>query len=94
MDAQLVVHLSEEFRVVGVDDGEDAALEILGAAGLSSTEELAPHHIMRRVNSTYIRSYADIYDYCEPGELLDSRIDKRGGPNRADNSVSPGCFWR
>ncbi len=55
-----------------------AALEILGAAGLSSTEELAPHHIIRRVDSTRILSYADIYDYFEPDEFLNSRIDKRG----------------
>jgi len=58
-----------------------AALEILGAAGLSSTEELQPHHIMRRVSSTHILSYADIYDYYEPGELLDSHNGRGSGPH-------------
>jgi len=60
-----------------------AVLEILGAAGLSSTEELAPRHILRRVDSTKIRSYADIYDYCEPGELLGSLKTMRADPRAA-----------
>jgi glutamate synthase domain-containing protein 2 len=45
-------------------------LEILGAAGLSHPSELEPRHIMRRVSVTEVKSYAEIFDYIEPGSLL------------------------
>jgi len=57
-----------------------AALEILGAAGLSHPDQLLPSHIYRRVDSTLIRTYAEIYHYGEPGDLLDARLEVRRGP--------------
>ena len=48
----------------------ESFLEILGAAGLDDPSELAPRHIMRRVSSTEVKSYEDIFEYIEPGSLL------------------------
>jgi len=47
-----------------------AFLEILGAAGLDSPEELEPRHILRRVSPTEIKTYREIYENLEPGQLL------------------------
>jgi len=48
--------------------------EVLGAAGLKSPRELKPWHIMRRVGSTEVRNYSEIYPYIEPNSLLGSTI--------------------
>ncbi|MCB9851798.1 MAG: FMN-binding glutamate synthase family protein [Phycisphaerales bacterium] len=50
----------------------DAFLELLGAAGLSHSDELRPMHIYRRINETRIETYAQIYRYLNPGDLLAS----------------------
>jgi glutamate synthase domain-containing protein 2 len=47
-----------------------AAMEILGAAGLSSFAELGPEHVLRRVSPTRLASYAEVYDYLRPGDLF------------------------
>ncbi len=46
--------------------------DLLCAAGLDHPGQLGPEHILRRVSPTEIRSFADIYQYLAPGELLDS----------------------
>jgi glutamate synthase domain-containing protein 2 len=46
--------------------------DLLCAAGLEHPQQLGPEHILRRVSPTEIRSFADIYQYLSPGELLDS----------------------
>ena len=48
----------------------DSFQEILGAAGLAHPDELEPRHIMRRTSETDVKSYAEIFDYIEPGSLL------------------------
>ena len=48
-----------------------AALELLGALGLESPEDLAPHHIFRRVDDMRVRHLGELYDYLTPGQLLD-----------------------
>lgn len=48
----------------------DAFLELLGAAGLHHSNELKPLHIYRRVTETRIETYAQIYRYLKPGDLL------------------------
>ncbi len=45
--------------------------ELLGAMGLHSTTELRPEHIFRRVDDMQIRNMSELYDYLEPGQLLD-----------------------
>ncbi|MAG31195.1 MAG: FMN-binding glutamate synthase family protein [Deltaproteobacteria bacterium] len=47
-----------------------AAVELMGAAGLASPQELRPWHITRRVSPMEARHYGEIIDYLEPGSLL------------------------
>lgn len=54
-----------------------ALRDLLCAAGLDDPAQLGPEHILRRVSPTEIRSFAGIYPYLEPGELL------RGVPRHA-----------
>ncbi len=49
----------------------EAFLELLGAAGLDHPDKLGPHHIHRRISRTEVQTYAEIFDYLEPGSLLD-----------------------
>jgi glutamate synthase domain-containing protein 2 len=51
--------------------------EVLGAAGLSAPSDLKPWFIMRRVNSTEIRSYHELYPPIEPGALLADAVTGR-----------------
>ena len=44
--------------------------ELIGASGLKDPEELRPWHIYRRVTSSDIRHYGEIYEYLEAGALL------------------------
>jgi glutamate synthase domain-containing protein 2 len=54
-----------------------ALAEVLGAMGLDSAEDLRPWHIKRRIDSTSVRTYFDIYTFLEKGQLLnDSNIPK------------------
>ncbi|HPF37243.1 MAG TPA: FMN-binding glutamate synthase family protein [Phycisphaerae bacterium] len=48
----------------------EAFQELLGAAGLSHPDELRPLHIYRRVSETRVETYAEIYHYLKPGDLL------------------------
>ena len=52
----------------------EAGLDLIGAAGLRGPHELRPWHLMRRVQPNEVRHYAEIYDYLEPGELLQSSV--------------------
>ncbi len=45
--------------------------ELLGAMGLNHPDELRPEHIFRRVDDLLIRNMAELYEYLEPGQLLD-----------------------
>lgn len=47
-----------------------ALAELIATAGLSHPSELGPEHILRRVSDTEVRSFAALYRYLEPGELL------------------------
>ncbi len=48
-------------------------VELLGAAGLDSVEQLEPKHINRRVLGTDVRSYAQLYPTFTTGSLLDEK---------------------
>lgn len=54
-----------------------AALEILGAAGLSSFAELTPEHVFRRLSPTRIASYAEVFDFLRDGDLLRGKLGER-----------------
>ncbi len=47
-----------------------ALRDLLCAAGLSSTAELGPEHIVRRVSEMHVSSLANIYQFLQRGELL------------------------
>jgi glutamate synthase domain-containing protein 2 len=51
-----------------------SCLELVAAAGLSAPSELRPWHIQRRVSGTEVKSYAEIYRYLQPGELLQDEL--------------------
>ncbi len=44
--------------------------QLIGAMGLEHSSELRPWHIMKRVSSSEIRNYAEIYEFLKDGELL------------------------
>ena len=74
-DPRLVQGLDVEdkrLRVARFQEGTvAAALEMLGAMGLASPQELEPHHIFRRVDDLRVRHMGELYEYLEPGQLLD-----------------------
>jgi glutamate synthase domain-containing protein 2 len=88
---------------VGLDVGEkskrvarfhaetvEAAIELMGAAGLESAEELRPWHIVRRVSQLETRHYGEIFDYLKPGELLGDALPESYA--RSWRSASPDTF--
>lgn len=48
-----------------------AVMEIVQAAGLNHPEQLAPHHIVRRVSSFDVQPLSELLPRLEPGALLD-----------------------
>ncbi|MBK8974524.1 MAG: FMN-binding glutamate synthase family protein [Planctomycetes bacterium] len=54
-----------------------AALELIAAAGLDHPSELGPEHVFLRIDPQRIASYAEIYDYLAPGDLLVGRFGER-----------------
>ena len=48
--------------------------DILGAAGLERADDLTPWHIIRRISQTEVRSYAQIYKYLRPSQLLSDDV--------------------
>ena len=49
----------------------NALAEVTAAAGLMHPSEFNPRLVARRVAPTDVRMYADIYEYLEPGQLVD-----------------------
>jgi glutamate synthase domain-containing protein 2 len=47
-----------------------ALSELVGAAGLATASDIAPHHILRRVSEREVASFAEIYPRLAPGALL------------------------
>ncbi len=64
--------------------------EVLGAAGFTRPADLKPWYIMRRVTSTEIRNYSEIYPAIEPGSLLAANVT--GSLARAWEAASPDRF--
>ena len=48
-----------------------ALAELLAAAGLEHPSSLRPHHVVRRVSSSEVRLYSQLFPYLAAGELLD-----------------------
>jgi len=53
-----------------------AFCELIAAAGLEHPSELRPWHVERRVNETEVMHYGEIYEYLEPGALLQEPLPK------------------
>lgn len=49
-------------------------LELVAVAGLNHPEELRPWNIQRRISSTEVSTYFDIYNYLCPGDLINDNI--------------------
>jgi glutamate synthase domain-containing protein 2 len=47
-----------------------AYLELIAAMGLARPEDISPEHLSRRVDDDRVRSFRDLYDIVEPGQLL------------------------
>ena len=46
------------------------AMQIMGAMGVKDPSRLTPRQLMRRVDHSTTRSYAELYQWLEPGELV------------------------
>jgi glutamate synthase domain-containing protein 2 len=46
------------------------AQRLIASMGLHSPADVGPHHLVRRVDHVTSRSYADLYEWLEPGRLL------------------------
>ncbi|MEJ2604113.1 MAG: FMN-binding glutamate synthase family protein, partial [Gammaproteobacteria bacterium] len=53
-------------------------LELLGAMGFTDPRDLRPEHIFRRVDDLRVRNLSELYDFLEPGQLLEDRELPRG----------------
>lgn len=51
-----------------------AFLELTGAIGAESPEQLGPHHIYHRVKTGPGKTYDEVYPYLEPGALLEGEV--------------------
>ena len=62
-------------RVRNFQAGTVAAFrELLGAAGLAHPDDLRPRHILRRTSGQTVQTYAEIFEYLRPGQLLDGPV--------------------
>jgi hypothetical protein len=63
--------------------------QLLAAMGLEHPDQLDPSFLMRRTDPTTTSSYAELFEWLDPGELL-------GGPRRSWADIwakaSPGAF--
>lgn len=51
----------------------NGCLELLGAMGLADPADIRPHHILRRVDDMRVRHLGELYDFLQPGQLLEDR---------------------
>ena len=49
---------------------ERSVCEMMGAMGLSNTDDLKPWHVMQRVSISEIRNYSELYELVERGAFL------------------------
>jgi len=48
----------------------ESAMKIMAAMGVTDPAQLNPHHLRRNVTATTTHSYAELYEWLEPGRLL------------------------
>ncbi|MBY0378286.1 MAG: FMN-binding glutamate synthase family protein [Gammaproteobacteria bacterium] len=49
-------------------------LELAGAIGIHSLADLQPHHLFRQTGDFISKTYAELYEFLEPGALLSNTI--------------------
>jgi glutamate synthase domain-containing protein 2 len=49
-------------------------LEVLSAAGLAKPSDVRPWHIHRRISSTDVRHYGELFEFLEPNALLGEKL--------------------
>jgi glutamate synthase domain-containing protein 2 len=47
------------------------AQRLIASMGLHSPSEVGPHHLVRRVDHVSSRTYAELFDWLEPGQLVE-----------------------
>ncbi|NNL65267.1 MAG: FMN-binding glutamate synthase family protein [Myxococcales bacterium] len=79
-DPSLTVGLDVEEKAARVlryqQETVEAALELIGAAGLPGPEALRPWHVMRRVSPTEVHHYGELFESFEPGCLARGVVPK------------------
>jgi glutamate synthase domain-containing protein 2 len=50
----------------------NSAYQIISSMGLDSFSQLTPRKLFRRIDPSTTRTYKDLYEWLEPGELLDN----------------------
>jgi glutamate synthase domain-containing protein 2 len=68
----------------------EAMAELIGAAGLKTPWELGPHHILLRTQAGEVHSLDHVYDFVDPGALLERSAP--GWLNRAWRLASADRF--
>ncbi len=69
-------------------------LELMGAMGIRDPRDIQPHHVYRRIDDLRVRHLGEIYDFLEPGQLLEGKDIpeylhspwKKSRPDRWDTS--------
>lgn len=73
-DPNLIAGLNVDDKSVRVYNYQrktvDTALELIGSVGVDSPSNLRPEHVMKRIASDKIRSYAELYHRVPEGSLL------------------------
>jgi glutamate synthase domain-containing protein 2 len=66
----------------------DSCVRMMASMGVSRPDDLRPHMLLRRVTPTTVRSYAQLYDWLDPDQLLtDPPRDWAGDWAHADPDV-------
>lgn len=93
-DPQLVAGLVPSVKGVRVANFQRETVasvcEIMGAMGIATPAELQPWHILRRVSATEIRHYGELFEFVQPGDLLQEPIPH--SYERAWRAASAGTF--
>jgi glutamate synthase domain-containing protein 2 len=59
------------------DSTLEALGDLVGAGGLGHPSELRPWHILKRLSPSRVESFAEVYTFLEPGELLAGSSDAK-----------------
>ena len=88
----LVVETKAE-RVARFHHNTLAALgELVGAAGLAHPNELRPQHILKRMSASEVKSFAEVYKFLDPRELVagtQTRTMHSNGPSPIIGTLRP-----